>query len=195
MKPLIVDPHDYNRFIAWQQALDWCDFFLKVNNISRPKAIYHSVHTHGCYGVYWYKTQKIAVNILLCKPPVKVPVRSYTFTGYKADLTVAGVLAHELGHHVWRHALTPKQRTAWRKHVPGTPAVSGYEPNIEEAFAETTKLFVLNPKLLEEGRTLRHELFMHFGLKPATDAPWTEILQHAHPKLIAAAHNWIDKDR
>ena len=104
-------------------------------------------------------------------------------------MTGAGVIAHETGHYV--DSLLKMPSLHIQKYIRGERAVSSYEPNDQEVFAESMKLFILNPYLLRQGRPLRYEFLKSLGLEPVIADCWQDVLMHAHPKLIAAAKNWI----
>lgn len=65
------------------------------------------------------------------------------------DDTATGVTAHEVGHYVW-HWL--QLRTGpWRECLGGKRRTGKFESDPEEAWAETIRLFILNPALLKAG--------------------------------------------
>jgi hypothetical protein len=204
--PIIVDPNDYDKSSALDVAMKYVDEFLIHNELED----YSDLITHAegtCdenwtgRGFYDSGTRQIYVNLKASLPPVKTPGFSWSFTGYKADLTAPGVLAHEVGHHVQNmlelgrvgRVEIVRLMNDVRKHE---PQVSSYEPNIDESFAEAMKLFILNPELLRVGRPKRWSVLTNvLGLKPLHDEDWRCILQHAHVRLIAAAENWIARSR
>ena len=68
--------------------------------------------------------------------------------GYLVDYTAVGVVAHEVGHYVW-HWLQ-LQTGPWRECL-SRKLTGKFETNPEEAWAETVRLFILNPVLLMAG--------------------------------------------
>jgi hypothetical protein len=162
--------------------------FCTVNNIPVPKFVVNN--RTDCFGFYRRGTNTITVNEKLCKTPVKTPGFTWSYTGYKADLTVAGVWAHEFGHYV-DNVL---QQISSKMNVKGESNVSSYEPNNSERFAESMKLFILNPDLLKQGRPKRYEFLTKIcGLKPVINDVWEIVLGNAHEKLITATRNWVKK--
>jgi hypothetical protein len=161
--------------------------FCTHNDLCPPK-IKNATRTRD-YGYYTWGSSTIFVNERLVRVPVKTPGFSWSYTGYKADLTGAGIIAHETGHYVDCMLKMPSHRI--KKIVKGEKCVSSYEPNAQEVFAESMKLFILNPDLLRQGRPLRYEFLKSLGLEPVIADSWQNVLIHAHPKLIAAAKNWI----
>lgn len=130
---------------------------------------------------------------------MKTPGFSWSYTGYKADLTSPGVAAHEMGHHTeatLKKELSPGDvanwRRAWGEARTSEARVSSYEPNAGEAFAESMKLFILNPELLREGRPMRWKFLTETaGLKPVHSTPWKAVLRNAHPRLIEGGERWL----
>jgi hypothetical protein len=203
---LIVDPNSYDKQVALANAVPYVEAFLDLNGIPRVKEYLWAPddskkppgknpwHDKG-----WYWCGTLFVNVKKTRVPVKVPGFQWSFTGYKSDLTLPGVLAHETGHHV-HFELEKRLNVGMRGKLMGClgylaaneAPVSGYEPNTHELFAEAMRLFILNPKLLEEGRPERHRFLTgHLNLKPSHQEPWRSVLQHAHPKIISAAEGWI----
>jgi hypothetical protein len=130
---------------------------------------------------------------------VRTPGFAWSYPGYKADRTIAGVIVHELGHHIWdvrveRGILGHMFQLDWDLTIADEARVSSYEPVPEEAFAESIKLYGLNPDLLRVGRPERfYALHDHLELPEPHRTPWRDVLVNAHPKLIAAAEKWIAK--
>jgi len=206
MQPFVVDPVSYNKSDAANLALEYIGEFLEENNIKFPNVIFaqdlamkppgrNPWHDKG-----WYWKGLVFVNLKKSRVPVKVPGFQWSFTGYKADLTAPGVLAHETGHHVHfeldrmfgtfgRAALLERLLKVRNSESP----VSGYEPNVYETFAESMRLFILNPNLLRVGRPERFRMLIDVGLNPLHDRPWDEVLVNAHPRLISAASSWIER--
>jgi hypothetical protein len=127
---------------------------------------------------------KLMVNVKKSRTPVKMPGFSWSYTGYKADLTIPGILCHEIGHHTHHVLETQKPvddvtiHTLLKSIRKNEKAVSSYEPNV----------FILNPNLLMLGRPKRwHFLTVDMKLKPLHNEPWKNVLMNAHKKLICAA--------
>lgn len=115
------------------------------------------------------------------------PGTGYSWPGHISDRTLLGVTAHELGHHV--HLTRPDVEEI-SKGLPG-PAVTGYEPNDLERFAETFRIFLLNPDLLARGRPARYAFLTDFcGLRPIETRPWQEILAEAPARMTTRLPKW-----
>lgn len=206
MNPIIVDPNNYDKKAAYDEAVKYCNRFLKINKIPKParyltSAPWFKPRVQRYYGWYQFSTKDIFVNVKLSRPPVKTPGYSWSYTGCKADLTAPGILAHEVGHHVqitYEDALPIRERKIFRqllkKISKKESKVSSYEPNIDEMFAEASRLFILNPDLLKNARPVRYALMTEvMGLKPLHNVPWREVLQNAHPRLIQSIEKWMNK--
>jgi hypothetical protein len=168
---------------GYAKIINFCD----ANNIKIPRIKSTNQHV---YGYYSWSSKCIHINISRCRTPVKTPGYSWSYTGYKADLTVAGVIAHETGHYVDNELKLPSR--SMRKYIKGEKEVSSYEPNLSEVFAESMKLMILNPDLLRVGRPKRYKFITETcGLQPAIFDDWQTVLQNAHPKLVNAAKKWI----
>jgi hypothetical protein len=167
-----------------------CRAFLSLNSLREPAFI--NAPDGKLFG--WYTSNKVWVNVGKTRPATITPGFSWTYPGYKADLTAYGVTAHEVGHHV--QAIRKISRHEIRVITALEPRVTSYEPTPNESFAEMMKVFITNPDLLRVGRPVRWIfLTRQLGLRPVDDRPWTDVLSAAHPKFIAAAHNWIKQGR
>jgi hypothetical protein len=163
--------------------------FCQYNGIPVPNI--KNTKSKNLYGYYKWGSSTIWLNITRCRTPVNVPGYTWSYTGYKSDLTVAGVLAHECGHYIDDRLNKPSKQIS--RFVKGEKSVTSYEPDNYEVFAESMKLFILNPDLLRHGRPKRYEYITSLGLKPLILDSWDVVLTYAHPKLIASAKNWMCK--
>ena len=68
---------------------------------------------------------------------------------HPVDDTATGVTAHEVGHYVW-HWLQLRTEP-WKKTLSGKRRTGKFESDPEEAWAETIRLFILNPALVKAG--------------------------------------------
>jgi hypothetical protein len=162
--------------------------FCNLNNIKIPSITIEDIRK---YGEYNYHKKELIISTHT-KMPVKVPGYSWSFPGYKADLTLVGVVAHEFGHYL-QDILHVNLRN-FKESIRNESNVTSYEPTPGESFAEAVKLFLTNPSLLKHGRPLRFD-YIHktLGLKYTSRLKWNVVLQHAHPKFRIAAKNWITK--
>lgn len=201
MAPFIVNPVGYDKQREFERSQAYVNGFLTLNGLRGPSRLITCAltrHANRWRDNGWYKfdTSEMFVNLKRSRTPVKTPGFCWSFTGFKADLTAPGILAHEMGHHV-HNVLNPKfgekdMIRMIRKCATNEVRVSSYEPNAYEVFAEAMRLFILNPELLREGRPVRWAMLNgDLDLKPIHSAPWRDVLQHAHPKIISAAESWI----
>jgi len=146
-----------------------------------------------------YRDGHVFVNLPVTALPVRVPaMRSWSWPCYKTDRTAMGVVAHELGHYV--EDILQKKKTLksdvqgiqWRVLIEftGRKPVSGYEPVPSEAWAESMRLFILNPDLLRLAIPARYNFIREF-LKPSERRTWSEVLGPAHKSYFTAAERWI----
>lgn len=153
----------------------------------------------GRYTGLYYRGH-IFVNVPVTALPVQKPaVRSWSWPGWKTDRTAVGVMAHEAGHYLAHAFARPNGEyhvdiRRWRACLAETrkKAVSGYEPTADEAWAETMRLFILNPTLLRDAIPWRYAFVEECGLKsdPATlRRGWRKTL--GNPAYVAAAERWI----
>lgn len=213
---MIVNPHNYDAEAAAEEATDLVYHFCEINELPKPRVRKDNPFTanRGYYSMNRLKTGdgdhkkwqgELFYNPRRCMVPVKTPGYCWSFTGYKADNTAPGVIAHECGHHVWYCLIAdsdPKRRQynrkvlfdCWKAIRSAEAGITSYgDTCTEEDWAETLKLFILNPTLLQEGRPIRYGYLLSCGLKPVIGDHWTVIMQHAHPTLISAARGWIAK--
>ena len=173
-----------------------------------PKAAEN--HYHGSGGMHFglYNVEILAndsrcprvyVNVPASSTPVLKSVpRRYSYPGNKSDRTAAGILAHECGHHAWACLMPrrPDLLQIWQMLVRDyrRQAISGYEPTPEEAFAETLRLYALNPMLLKEGAPYRYVFVRRdLGLPAPHEEPWQKILKNAAPSIRQQALSWTQK--
>lgn len=190
--------------IGLRRAYAW----LEAHNMRKPSYLFSSIEEANAkfknfMPKSWYGAQRndrhgsvIAVNVSKCRVATRIPGWSWSYPGYKTDLTPYGVLCHEIGHHVDRLLGSRgdvSERKAWRDVVAVEEEVSGYEPNHQEAFAEAFRLFLTNPDLLKNGRPERWEYFTEkLQLSPPHEHRWRVVLKHAHPRIISAAESWVN---
>ena len=149
----------------------------------------------------------VFVNVAVTAwPAIQPGMRRWRWPGYKVDRTAMGVVAHELGHHVEEllrqdklphcHMNNLSAGAEWRRLISeeGKKRVTSYEPVPSEAFAETMRLFILNPRLLMFGVPARYEFIVQvLGLKPSEKREWTAVLNNAN--YSPAVKRWIGETR
>ena len=137
----------------------------------------------------------IFVNVGVTALPTRTPGhRRWSWPCWKTDRTAVGVVAHEMGHHVdevlLAGRLNPSRCGEWLHALKGRK-VTSYEPVPSEALAETMRLFILNPELLQLGLPQRYRFIRDvLKLKPSERRGWTTVLGH-NPHYIAAGERWI----
>lgn len=162
---------------------------------ARTLTFFNRATTNGAVqgtGTGLYYDGYVFVNVPACAWPVHSPnVRSWSWPGYKADRTPIGVVAHEVGHHC--EVVLGKQSGLKESHdgplwrallAKYHKQVSGYEPAPSEAWAESMRLFILNPALLREALTARYVFITDVcKLKPLPrplKRGWRAVLDNAN---------------
>lgn len=173
------------------------------------------------YATGWYYANTVFVNLKKAAYLVKKPqCTNWSFPGYKIDREPCGVTAHETAHHL-DHVLgdghhpdltpdmnpdvntvklyyslfrgSPSSHPEWAKIVHQSKPITSYEPNLHESFAETGRLFILNPDLLREGSPERYRFFFNLRLRTSETRDFRQVLDH--PDYIAQAERWIAKKK
>lgn len=143
-----------------------------------------------------YTTNLVQVNVRETAWLVNNPtVRRQSRPGWKTDRTATGVVLHELGHHIWFCHADEEQWAAWRAVIRSgvrwayKERVSGYEPCVEEAFAETFRLWALNPTLLKAACPARYKaLTQVFKARHPNPLPWRRVIPKTFHDRAAA---WV----
>lgn len=157
--------------VAKQRALQ----FLDENSLPHPRRfdMLRGPNRSFC-GRYLFDERVVQVWWQMCV----LPGRGYSWPGYTADKTVLGVCAHETGHHL-SAIIDRAKRREWARCGDRYRefAVSSYARGAEEDMAETTKLFVTNPSLLEAICPWRYWFFTEqLGLRSPETRHWMEVL-------------------
>jgi len=131
--------------------------FCYANNLPPPLAfINRKLKKDTCF--YDPKTTKVTVDVSATATPVLKPHHMcWSWPAFKTDRTAVGVPCHETGHHIQFHLM--KERIwdrRWNTLYANTPKITSYEPVASEAFAETMRLYILNPQLLAMYSPLRY---------------------------------------
>lgn len=164
--------------------------FCSLNNIVIPKMLLGYVD--GNTGMYFPGEDKLIVDLGMTALEATNPAHMrWSWPGWKTDRTACGVVAHETGHHVEYVLAKAKRyhRGLWRTAMKGK-RVSGYEPYPHEAFAETMRVFILNPELLQLSIPNRYDYIVNvLGLKPSETRSWKEVIENEN--YFPAAEKWI----
>lgn len=171
--------------VLFEQAGQLIAEFNRVNHL--PEIPIRDDPTLRGFGRYGHDV--IWVNVRSTGYPTRTRSRVWTFPGHKTDRSAAGVPCHENGHHVWFNGRW--RIKGWRELIREDKPITSYEPNPGEAYAETLRLFQLNPDLLRCGRPERYEFLVGTGLRPVVEADWRTILHYAPEHIIRAAENFL----
>ena len=197
----------------FDRGVDLAKKFLAVNNLYIPEFLtYQQVFAgdptsrsyrilrklengpHQGYGTGYYSHNRVFVNLKKAAWLVRKPAcSSWSFPGYKVDREPCGVVAHEVGHHVDKCLCDASRVGLWRHTVSISKPITSYEPNLSESFAETLRLFILNPDLLRRGSPQRFDFLVAGGLRPSENRDFIEVLDHID--YIRQAERWIAKKK
>lgn len=179
----------FDRDAAFADAVARCTVMCEANGVVVPT--FRDSTRLGYFGMYVPSRRAVLVHVARTRVPTRTPGFSWSYPGYKADLTVLGVTAHELGHHFDAMLRYPSSRSRWYIATSVTARVSSYEPSASESWAESFKLYVTNPSLLAEGRPERYEVIRSLVPSIVETRHWREVLADAHPRFHSAAERWI----
>lgn len=134
-------------------------------------------------GYYNPSTTGVVVDVRATAHPVERPHHMcWSWPAFKTDRTAVGVPCHETGHHV-QYVMMKNRRwdRKWSILCNNTPRITSYEPVPSEAFAETMRLFILNPELLRRYSPDRYN-FINFalGLQPIEDRDPFEVVDNVN---------------
>lgn len=153
--------------------------FLEKNGLPVPEFVMHEYpdakNKFQKTGHYSRKEGKVYLNAANTRNPVMKPGgMQWSYPGYKVDKTPLGVLAHEIGHHIDHTKQFDTDSFPYKGEK-----VTGYEPTVHEAIAESLRLFMLNPDLLHTIAPKRYQYFIDNGLKPTVRGSWKDVLHGA----------------
>lgn len=166
---------------------------------------------HQGTGTGWYSNGMIFVCLQKASRVILEPkFQNWSHPHYRVDREPAGVVCHEGGHHVQEvlRKLGRFDERRWRAAVWGSTErklnifskrgkmrvkrVTNYEPNLDESFAESMRLFILNPGLLQAGLERRFDFITRdCGLQPYLSLNWRNILADYSPTYIRQAEKWV----
>lgn len=184
------------QFVTYKELLKIQDgdasFSIRFAKKVMPDAKLVGAHTGLYHG------DIIFVNVDVTALPVQSPgQRRWSWPCWKTDRTAVGVVAHEMGHYVEDWIAKNNGLNHWGHHnawisvlLKYKKKVSSYEPRPWEAWAETMRLFILNPQLLAYALPHRYDFIEHeVGLKRSEKRDWYTVL--ANPEYNMAAERWI----
>ena len=188
---IFIHGSEYDRATASREAQVLCEKFLDANGMHHPTFRFVHGKNVNLYGRYYPGSETVDVYVNRCRLPTTSNY-SWSWPGYTADVTVLGVTAHEVGHHVenvkgWRTVINDMYDIVVKER-----GVSGYAAmDRHEDFSEAMKLMITNPSLLEAICPRRHGYFTQtLGLVPVEARHWTEILCDS-PRHLQAVRSKI----
>ena len=173
------DPSKMTKDELAERSVKHIQNFLQMNNLPVPEFVMSEYpdakNKFQKTGHYSRKEGKVYLNAANTRNPVMKPGgMQWSYPGYKVDKTPLGVLAHEIGHHI-DHTIKFDENSFPYK----GEKVTGYEPTVHEAIAESLRLFMLNPDLLHTIAPKRYQFFLDNGLKPTVKQSWKDVLHGA----------------
>lgn len=172
----------------YKEGISLVKEFLELNSIALPS--FKRTNEKKFSGYYFNKI--VFINVpKTALPTLKPKHQRWSYPGYKIDKTAVGVVAHETGHYIDELGGLKSRSNKWAELSLIKP-ISGYDGSSQiEAFAETMRLFILNPNLLKLGNPARYDFIIeNLFLKPSKTLPWKSILP---VEFHTAATNWLEK--
>lgn len=184
------DPSKMTKDELAEKSVKHIQDFLQKNGLPVPEFVMHEYpdakNKFQKTGHYSRKEGKVYLNAANTRNPVMKPGgMQWSYPGYKVDKTPLGVLAHEIGHHIDHTKQFDTDSFPYKGEK-----VTGYEPTVHEAIAESLRLFMFNPDLLHTIAPKRYQYFIDNGLKPTVKQSWKDVL-HGAPQ---AYFDQIDKN-
>lgn len=151
--------------------------FCNLNNIRVPrleivKRNQATVRSSTCEGYY-----KNGGDIVTVIPGNTIFDNEKSARYNLIDGTIYGTILHEVGHYVHEHYLN------WETIPMGERAVSNYEPNNKEVFAETFRLYLANPHLLSIWNPTRYA-WMKARFQKVKKTNWEATFQGVNPACV-----------
>lgn len=189
---MIVDPTNFSKESNLAECQSELEAYAAALGIDMPTITIgpyeDAYNSWSARGMYIVRERRINIDPKKCRSATKVPGFAWSYTGFKSDMTPAGVLAHEFGHYIddVKDVSRPNRRRLGELHDE-EGCVSSYCPNPSEWFAETFRLFFLNPHLLWCGKPRTFDFMaLELRLPISRRETWQEIMVNAHPKFAAA---------
>lgn len=145
----------------------------------------------------YYRNMIVNVAVPLCAHNNS----NYSWPGFISDRTPAGVIAHEVGHHVDQmksgidiYRNRPGQFFSDRiRAISGEKPITSYSPNNSEWFAEIFRLFTMNPDLLKRIRPKAYQALIAHGIKPIVTLDAESLLKtfNAPERVYERMNKWI----
>lgn len=189
------DPSKMTKDELAEKSVKHIQDFLKKNGLPVPEFVMHEYpdakNKFQKTGHYSRKEGKVYLNAANTRNPVMKPGgMQWSYPGYKVDKTPLGVLAHEIGHHIDHTKQFDTDSFPYKGEK-----VTGYEPTVHEAIAESLRLFMLNPDLLRTIAPKRYQYFIDNGLKPTVRGSWKDVLHGAPQAYFDQIERVSDKQQ
>ena len=193
----IINVYSLSKRDILNKAIDLVDDFSRVNRIM-PYRLKESRYPYA-RNIFQVKGMFVSPNVIYvnldkCAIPGSGTRMRFSFPGYKVDATPFGVLCHEFGHYISWLKNGIGRSYEWELIVNNSRRISGYEPNSEESFAESFRLFLTNSDMLKRGSGARYEFMLKLGLKPVVKDNFIKVLKERGVcrNILKCAKNYCD---
>lgn len=157
--------------------------FCNLNNLKTPICcIDNSLEEYGAF--YINHKRKIFLNFKKCKHSSKRITHSSI-----NEKTITGVYVHEYAHLLHYNGFYGTLNKHFKKLK--EPLIHFRETDIEEDIAESIRLFILNPSLLQEGRPKRYKILSKY-FKHSLMPHYTEQFKDIPNNSITLINKWIN---
>jgi hypothetical protein len=159
-----------------EQAEATCNAFLDLNGIDRPTYDFKDASGGNLHGVYNRPSRTVHVFVRGCKQGGAFKSRP----GYWEDVSIVGVTAHEVAHHVDHELRLGSSFYDVYQHE--SPVGNNAQVNRHEDLADALLLYIRNPDLLLTLCPMRHT-FLSKRLKATETRSWREVLSK-YPECV-----------
>ena len=155
--------------------------FCILNNIQKPT--YRINNTIHDYGLYYIKkgNRELIINLNKCHLSTLNKNSCYI-----SDKTITGVTIHEFAHYL-HYTLYYNEILKKFKRLKEA-LIHFREMDIEEDIAESIRLFITNPTLLQEGRPKRYKILSKY-FKPLVNIHYTGLVKYKNSMFL---YNWLE---
>lgn len=168
--------------ITVDHTIDVINRFCETNVVPLPRFVASADGRLRASRVYaTYRRETRLITVYLDKTTRHESIRD-SFPRSRLDFSTLGCACHELGHHVNEvRGWSAVARDFYDTHVKERMLSPYAHMSRHEDFAETFRLFVTNPDLLEAYRPRRFEFMKSvMRLSPIEDRKWRDVIGDSH---------------
>lgn len=167
--------------LEYKNAKLFINNFCKVNNLIKP--YYRKDNNIKDLGYYYIRTGNKEIILNLNKCHLSTPRKN---SACIIDNTITGVLVHEFAHYLHYTLHYNKLINSFKRLK--EPLIHFREMDIEEDIAESIRLFITNPSLLNEGRPKRFKILSKY-FKSTINTHYTGLIPITNNDFL---YNWIE---